>query len=73
MQLLKDIKMFINNEMDSNGFEDKVRELFWTSGYIIITVDKLVQAIIKQVNRTLNTLDSTRSGRPEVSRADCNL
>jgi paired amphipathic helix protein Sin3a len=48
-ELLKDINAFINNEMDANEFEDKTRELFWTSGYLIFTVDKLVQAIVKQV------------------------
>lgn len=48
-QLMKDINLFVNNEMDANDFEDRVRELFWTSGFIIFTVDKLVQAIIKQV------------------------
>jgi len=48
-ELLKDINNFINNEMDFNEFEDKTRELFWTSGYLIFTVDKLVQSIIKQL------------------------
>jgi paired amphipathic helix protein Sin3a len=49
MELVKDINSFIVGELDSNDFEDKTRELFWTSGYLIFTVDKLVQAIVKQV------------------------
>jgi histone deacetylase complex regulatory component SIN3 len=48
-ELLKDIIAFVNGDMDANDFEDKTRELFWTSGYIIITVDKLVQSLVKQV------------------------
>ena len=48
-QLLKDINLFVNNEMDAGDFEDRTRELFWTAGYSIFTVDKLVQAIVKQV------------------------
>lgn len=48
-ELLKDINAFVNNEMEAVDFEDKTRELFWTSGYLIFTVDKLVQAIVKQV------------------------
>jgi paired amphipathic helix protein Sin3a len=47
--LLKDINSFISGELDSNDFEDKTRELFWTSGYLIFTVDKLVQALVKQL------------------------
>jgi histone deacetylase complex regulatory component SIN3 len=35
--------------MDANDFEDLARELFWTSGYHILTVDKVVQSIFKQV------------------------
>jgi paired amphipathic helix protein Sin3a len=37
------------NEIDANEFEDKVRNMFWTSGYLMFTVDKLVQAIVKQL------------------------
>jgi paired amphipathic helix protein Sin3a len=48
-ELLKDINSFVNGEIDSYEFEDKTRELFWTSGYLIFTVDKLVQSVAKQV------------------------
>ena len=41
-ELVKDICLFANNEVDASDFEDKTRELFWTSGYIIFTVDKLI-------------------------------
>jgi paired amphipathic helix protein Sin3a len=52
-ELVKDICLFANNDMDSSDFEDKTRELFWTSGYIIFTVDKLIQAIVKQVKKVV--------------------
>ncbi|KAJ3372348.1 Transcriptional regulatory protein sin3 [Kappamyces sp. JEL0680] len=55
-ELLKDITAFVNGDMESNDFEDKTRELFWTSGYLIFTVDKLVQALVKQLQ--LIALDS---------------
>lgn len=48
-QLLQDIKDFIISDIEANEFEDKVRELFWTSGYLIFTVDKLVQSCVKQM------------------------
>ena len=46
---MQDIKDFIVGDVESNDFEDKVRELFWTSGYLIFTVDKLVQSCVKQM------------------------
>lgn len=67
-ELLKDIELFVNNDMDANDFEDKTRELFWTSGYIIFTVDKLVQAIVKQVMVML-ILDASHCFRFQMPRA----
>ena len=49
-ELLKDINLFAANEIDASDFEDKVRELFWTAGYVIFTVDKLIQTLVKQVH-----------------------
>ena len=47
--MLQDIKDFIAGDIEANDFEDRIRELFWTSGYLIFTVDKLVQACVKQM------------------------
>lgn len=71
-QLLKDINLFVNNEMDSNDFEDRTRELFWTSGYVIFTVDKLVQAIVKQVDSIFDAV-TTHCHRFKMSRTNSNL
>jgi paired amphipathic helix protein Sin3a len=65
-QLLKDINLFVNNEMDSNDFEDRTRELFWTSGYVIFTVDKLVQAIVKQVMKYFDISSKLLQQTPRV-------
>ncbi|KAI8904077.1 SIN3-like protein B, transcription regulator [Gorgonomyces haynaldii] len=48
-ELLKMLPQFLSGELDPNDFEDRVRNMYWTSGYIIFTVDRLVQAIVKQV------------------------
>jgi paired amphipathic helix protein Sin3a len=48
-ELRKLIHSFLLNEMDSSDFEDKVRSMYWTNGYVIFTIDKLVQAIAKQL------------------------
>lgn len=48
-ELLKITNSFIQNELDATEYEDKVRAMYWTGGFIIFTVDKLVQSIAKQV------------------------
>lgn len=74
-ELLKDIGLFASNEIDANDFEDKVRELFWTSGYIIFTVDKLIQALVKQViyNHNLKEIVATGYFGSKMCRALDNL
>ena len=47
--LLELCKRIIEQDQDSNQFEDAVRHLYGTKGYKIYTVDKLIQAIVKQV------------------------
>lgn len=47
--LLELCKRLIEQDQDSNQFEDAVRHLYGTKGYKIYTVDKLIQAILKQV------------------------
>ena len=47
--LLELCKRLIEQDQDSNQFEDAVRHLYGTKGYKIYTVDKLIQVIVKQV------------------------
>jgi len=47
--LLELCKRIIEQDQDNSQFEDAVRHLYGTKGYKIYTVDKLIQAIIKQV------------------------
>jgi len=49
LPLLELCKRLIEQDQDSNAFEDAVRHLYGTKGYKIYTVDKLIQAILKQV------------------------
>eukprot|EP00842_Homolaphlyctis_polyrhiza_P000610 jgi/Hompol1/154/HPOL_005247-RA len=48
-ELLKMIDAFVNNEIEATDFEDRTRNLFWTSGYLVFTIDRLVIALCKQV------------------------
>lgn len=54
-ELLKLIYKFNTNELEATEFEDKVRSMYWTGGFIIFTVDKLVAAITKQVLFFINS------------------
>ena len=47
--LLELCKRVIEQDQDSNQFEDAVRHLYGTKGFKIYTVDKLIQAMVKQV------------------------
>ncbi|KAI8847373.1 hypothetical protein BC829DRAFT_396748 [Chytridium lagenaria] len=47
--LLRAIHEMFDSKMDVNEFEDRCRALFGTSGYLMFTVDKLVQTIIRQI------------------------
>ena len=49
LPLLELCKRIIEQDQDGNQFEDAVRHLYGTKGYKIYTVDKLIQAILKQV------------------------
>ena len=54
--LLELCKRLIEQDQDSNQFEDAVRHLYGTKGYKIYTVDKLIQAIVKQVVQFVDQL-----------------
>ncbi|KAJ3094926.1 Transcriptional regulatory protein sin3 [Phlyctochytrium planicorne] len=47
--LLRAIHDFFGSKMEAQEFEDRCRALFGTSGYIMFTVDKLIQHIVKQI------------------------
>ena len=49
MELIKLIGIFMTNELEASEFEERTRNMFWTSGYLVFTIDKLIQAIVKQV------------------------
>jgi paired amphipathic helix protein Sin3a len=43
-------KRIIEQDQDNTQFEDAVRHLYGTKGYKVYTIDKLIQAIVKQVS-----------------------
>ncbi|KAI8379519.1 uncharacterized protein BYT42DRAFT_329822 [Radiomyces spectabilis] len=47
--LLDLIDRFFDGEMDQQVFEENARYLFVTDAYVLFTVDKLIHAIIKQI------------------------
>jgi paired amphipathic helix protein Sin3a len=47
--LLDIIDHFFEGEMESSSFEESVRYVFGINAYIMFTIDKVVQALIKQV------------------------
>jgi histone deacetylase complex regulatory component SIN3 len=55
--LLNIIDHFFEGEMESSSFEENVRYVFGINAYMMFTVDKLVQALIKQV--TFITIEHT--------------
>jgi paired amphipathic helix protein Sin3a len=66
--LLELCKRVIEQDQDSNQFEDAVRHLYGTKGYKIYTVDKLIQAIVKQVYHYATKLTSSYPILPLIRR-----
>ncbi|TPX57792.1 hypothetical protein PhCBS80983_g03578 [Powellomyces hirtus] len=52
-ELLQACHAFVTGDMDASEFEEKARTMFGTSAYLVFTVDKLCQAIIKQAQVTV--------------------
>lgn len=48
--LLMAAERLFDGEIDANGFEDILRVMFGTKGYIMFTLDRVLSAIIKQVS-----------------------
>ncbi|KAJ3147061.1 Transcriptional regulatory protein sin3 [Geranomyces variabilis] len=47
-ELLQACASFLSGDTEASEFEEKARTMFGTSAYLVFTVDKLCQAIIKQ-------------------------
>ncbi|KAI9255096.1 hypothetical protein BDA99DRAFT_485496 [Phascolomyces articulosus] len=47
--LLDLIDRYFNGDFDQNAFEEKARYIFVTDAYVLFTIDKLIQSIVKQV------------------------
>jgi paired amphipathic helix protein Sin3a len=47
--LIKAIFELFDGKMEAAEYEDKCRYLFGTSGYLVFTIDRLVQAVVKQI------------------------
>jgi histone deacetylase complex regulatory component SIN3 len=70
-ELLILIQSFLKNQMEAQDFEDKTREIYWTSGYLIFTIDKLAQTLVKQVSST--NLDPSCCWGFKINGTDWNL
>ncbi|KAJ3035457.1 Transcriptional regulatory protein sin3 [Rhizophlyctis rosea] len=57
--LLSTIEEFLTQEIEPAEFEEKTRDLFGTSAYLVFTIDKHVQNIVKQLQTIYS--DSTSS------------
>lgn len=44
------IKQVLDGNLDSNQYEDNLREMFSIHAYIAFTLDKVVQNIVRQVS-----------------------
>jgi paired amphipathic helix protein Sin3a len=66
--LLELCKRIIEQDQDSNQFEDAVRHLYGTKGYKVYTVDKLIQAMVKQVPLCHNCTDFSCRILPQIRR-----
>lgn len=47
--LIDMVKQLLDGNLDSNQYEDTLREMFGINAYICFTFDKLVTAIVRQV------------------------
>ncbi|KAJ3145353.1 Transcriptional regulatory protein sin3 [Irineochytrium annulatum] len=48
-ELIRTVNEFFQQKQEAAEFEDRCRSLFGTSGFLMFTIDKVVQAIIKQI------------------------
>jgi paired amphipathic helix protein Sin3a len=50
------VKNVLDGNMDSNAYEDTLREMFGIHAYIAFTLDKVVTYAVRQVNISLGCL-----------------
>jgi paired amphipathic helix protein Sin3a len=50
------VKNVLDGNMDSNAYEDTLREMFGIHAYIAFTLDKVVTYAVRQVNTSLGRL-----------------
>ncbi|KAJ3126023.1 Transcriptional regulatory protein sin3 [Nowakowskiella sp. JEL0407] len=58
--LLNIIMEFLEGKLEATDFEDKCRKLYSTSAYFVFTMDKLIQAIIKQITQIVGDENKER-------------
>ena len=51
--LLECCESLFAGDMDQNTFEENLRFMFGTKGYLLFTIDKVIAALIKQVHISL--------------------
>lgn len=47
--LLQVTQHFLEGELDQANFEENVRYIFGIDAYVILTIDKVIQSLIKQI------------------------
>lgn len=48
------VRNLLDGNMDSNQYEDALREMFTIHAFIAFTMDKLIQSIVRQVSAAIN-------------------
>ena len=56
------IKNLLDGNMESNAYEDALRDMFGIHAYIAFTMDKIVQNIVRQVGVSFVFLHSAAGG-----------
>ncbi|KAJ3048832.1 Transcriptional regulatory protein sin3 [Rhizophlyctis rosea] len=59
-ELLQNIHDYLIGETDSNEFEEKARDSFDTNAYLMFTIDKLLQNVVKQLQTMFTDPTSTK-------------
>lgn len=65
------VKNVLDGNMDSNAYEDTLREMFGIHAYIAFTLDKVVTYAVRQVNVEHLQLDNLRSHVTCVKNQEC--
>ncbi|CAJ0967159.1 unnamed protein product [Ranitomeya imitator] len=54
------VRNLLDGNMDSNQYEDSLREMFTIHAFIAFTMDKLIQSIVRQVSLSAQYIDKRR-------------